>query len=282
MVENVTVLGAGTMGHQIAYVAAITGHQTFLYDIDLHAVEKGMGNIRQTLQKGVDRGKVTKQEREDALDNLWVTDDLHEACEHADVVIEAIPEDLELKRRVLAEAEAATPDGTLLATNTSSLSIDAIAEGLEDPSRFLGIHFFNPAYVMALVELVESEGTGNLAIEQAQNLAEAFGKTPIVVQDVPGFASSRLGIALGLEAIRMVEDGVASASDIDTAMELGYRHPMGPLELTDLVGLDVRLDIAEYLAEELGDRFQPPELLREMVKAGKLGKKSGQGFYTYE
>ncbi len=281
MPDNVAVLGAGTMGHGIALVCAREGHPTALYDIDMHVVEKGMARISQALDKGVEKGKTTEAEREAALDNLWVTDDLAEAVAEAGVVIEAIPEELELKRKVFAQVETAAPGDALLATNTSSLSVTEIAAPLDEPDRFLGIHFFNPPYIMQLVELVQGEQTTDATVESARRFAQGLGKTPIVVQDVPGFASSRLGVALGLEAIRMVEEEVASPEAIDTAMELGYNHPMGPLKLTDLIGLDVRLDIAKYLAEELGDRFEPPELLREMVEAGKLGKKSGEGFYSY-
>ncbi len=281
MPENIAVLGAGTMGHGIALVCAREGHPTALYDIDMHVVEKAMAKIRQALDKGIEKGKTTQAEKETALDNLWVTDDLGEAVDEAGVVIEAIPEELDLKRKVFGQVEIAAPGDALLATNTSSLSVTDIAEPLDDPGRFLGVHFFNPPYIMALVELVQGEQTTEATVEKARSFAEGLGKTPIVVQDVPGFASSRLGLALGLEAIRMVEEEVASPEAIDTAMELGYNHPMGPLKLTDLIGLDVRLDIAEYLGEELGERFEPPALLREMVEDGKLGKKAGQGFYTY-
>lgn len=282
MPDDVAVLGAGTMGHGIALVCAREGHPTCLYDIDMHVVEKAMARIRQALDKGIEKGKTTQAQKDQALDNLWVTDDLGEAVAEADVVIEAIPEELDLKRKVFGQVEQVVAEDALLATNTSSLSVSAIAEELGAPERFLGMHFFNPPYIMALVELVQGDKTTEATIDRARSLAEGLGKTPIVVQDVPGFASSRLGLALGLEAIRMVEEDVASPEAIDTAMELGYNHPMGPLKLTDLIGLDVRLDIAEYLADELGDRFQPPGLLRQMVEEGKLGKKSGQGFYTYD
>lgn len=281
MPDNVAVLGAGTMGHGIALVCAREGHPTCLYDIDMHVVEKAMAKIRQALDKGVEKGKTTEAQRRTALDELWVTDDLGEAVAEADVVIEAIPEELSLKQKVFSQVEIAAPSDALLATNTSSLSVTDIAEPLNEPERFVGLHFFNPPYIMQLVEVVQGDKTTEATVDRARAVAESLGKTPIVVQDVPGFASSRLGLALGLEAIRMVEEGVASPEAIDQAMELGYNHPMGPLKLTDLIGLDVRLDIAEYLGEELGERFQAPDLLREMVDEGKLGKKSGQGFYSY-
>ena len=199
-----------------------------------------------------------------------------------DLVIEAVPEDRALKADALARAEAALPPEATLATNTSSISIDDLAGALRRPARFLGLHFFNPVPASALVEIVAGSGTDPALVEQARGWVQALGKTPIVVRDSPGFASSRLGVALGLEAIRMLEEGVASAADIDAAMELGYRHPVGPLRTTDLVGLDVRLGIAEELAATLGPRFEPPALLRRMVAEGRLGRKSGEGFYTWE
>ncbi len=190
---------------------------------------------------------------------------------------------MELKRSLFRQVEAAAPEDALLATNTSSLSVDEIARELDHPQRFLGLHFFNPVHIMALVEVVHGPRTADETRERGVAFARELGKEPIVVRDSPGFASSRLGVALGLEAIRMVEEDVASPRDIDQAMELGYRHPMGPLRLTDLIGLDVRLGIAEYLHETLGgERFRPPELLKRMVAEGKLGRKSGQGFYEWD
>jgi len=196
--------------------------------------------------------------------------------------VEAAPESMDLKESIFSEVDAAAPDHAILATNTSSLSIAQIASAVKDPTRFVGMHFFNPVHIMALVEVVWGPETSDAARDTAVDFARRLGKEPIMVKDAPGFASSRLGIVLGMEAIRMVEQGVASPEDIDKAMELGYRHPMGPLKLTDLVGLDVRLGIAEYLHETLGsDAFAPPALLRQMVADGTLGKKSGQGFYTW-
>jgi 3-hydroxybutyryl-CoA dehydrogenase len=191
-----------------------------------------------------------------------------------------VPEKLELKAQLFGEVDALAPDA-LLATNTSSLSVSSIARAVKDPGRVVGMHFFNPVHLMKLCEVVRHAGSDASAVTAAVALAERWGKTPITVNDSPGFASSRLGLVLGLEAIRMVEAGVASAADIDTAMKLGYGHPMGPLELTDLVGLDVRLGIADYLAGEIGPAFQPPALLRTLVAEGKLGKKSGEGFYKW-
>jgi len=202
------------------------------------------------------------------------------------LVIEAVPEDLDLKRRVLSDLAAHVAPAAVLASNTSSLSISRIADGVPRPERVVGLHFFNPVHIMSLVEVVRGGRTVERVVEQARGFVTELGKEPIIkepiiVNDAPGFASSRLGIAIGLEAIRMLEAGVASAQDIDRAMELGYRHPMGPLRLTDLVGLDVRLRIARYLHGELGERFRPPELLERMVDEGKLGRKTGQGFYSW-
>jgi len=205
------------------------------------------------------------------------------AVRDATLVVEAIPERLELKRALFADIEPLVGTSTLLASNTSSLSIASIAEGSKHPERVLGMHFFNPVPVMELLEIVRGAATSDAVVQRARAVAAAIGKTPIVVRDAPGFATSRLGVVLGLEAIRMLEQGVASAEDIDRAMELGYNHPMGPLRLTDLVGLDVRLAIAEHLRATLGDAtYEAPALLRAMVKDGKLGKKSGRGFYTWE
>ena len=275
------VIGAGTMGHGIAQVAALAGYEVRLTDVSAEVLEGALGRIEKQLDKGVELGKVEQADRDAALGRISATSDPGAATAGAEIVVEAVPEALELKQKILAGAAETVEPSTLLATNTSSLSITAIAEAVPGPERVVGMHFFNPVHIMALVEIVRGDRTAPDAVERAREAAERMGKTPIVVSDSPGFASSRLGIALGLEAIRMVEAGVASAEDIDRAMELGYRHPMGPLRLTDLVGLDVRLEIARYLHRELGDRFRPPELLERMVEEGKLGKKSGRGFYVW-
>jgi len=281
-ITRVAVLGAGTMGHGIAQVAAAAGCSVALFDIDETAVEAGLARIRSNLDKGIDRGKVTEEERETVLAHLAGTSHMDQAVEGADLVIEAAPESLELKTRIFRQVDEEAPEHALLASNTSSISIAAIADAVADPGRFLGLHFFNPVHIMKLVEVVWGPETSAAAREAGVAFVRRLDKEPVVVRDAPGFASSRLGIVLGMEAIRMVEEEVASARDIDKAMELGYRHPMGPLKLTDLVGLDVRLGIAEYLHETLeSDAFRPPELLRRMVAEGKLGKKSGQGFYDW-
>ena len=279
----VAVIGAGTMGRGIAQVAAMAGHEAALCDVDAGQLERAVAGIEATLDKGVRLGKVAEADRDAALARLAPAGTLREAVEGAELVIEAVPEVMALKKRVLAEVEAVAASGAVLATNTSSLSIDEMGAGLRRPERFLGLHFFNPVHIMALVEIVKGRRTANGVIERCLAFARGLGKEPIVVTDSPGFASSRLGIVLGLEAIRMVEARVASPQDIDKAMVLGYRHPMGPLRLTDLVGLDVRLEIARHLHETLGsDAFRPPALLERMVAEGRLGKKSGRGFYEWD
>jgi len=277
----VAVIGAGTMGHGIAQVAAMAGCETRLFDVDPAARERALERVRTNLERGVELARVEPATRDAALGRLTATGDPAEAATGADLVIEAVPEDLDLKRRVLSEFAALVGATAVLASNTSSLSISRIGAGVPGPERVVGLHFFNPVHIMALVEVVRGDRTAERVVEQARQFAESLGKEPIVVNDSPGFASSRLGVAIGLEAIRMLESGVASAPDIDRAMELGYRHPMGPLRLTDLVGLDVRLEIARYLHAELGERFRPPALLERLVEEGKLGRKTGQGFYTW-
>jgi 3-hydroxybutyryl-CoA dehydrogenase len=282
-IRTVVVVGAGTMGHGIAQVAAMAGAAVTLIDRDEALAARALERIRQNLDAGVDRGKVAPDLRTATLERTRVHTDLSAAAADADLTIEAVPERLDLKRSVFATLEAAAPAGAILATNTSSLSITEIQAGLARPERVVGLHFFNPVHIMALVEVVRGGLTSDGVMDAAVAFVRALGKEPIVVKDSPGFASSRLGIALGLEAMRMVEEGVASPADIDTAMTLGYRHPMGPLRLTDLVGLDVRLDIAEYLHARLGgERFRPPDILREKVARGELGRKAGLGFFPWD
>jgi 3-hydroxybutyryl-CoA dehydrogenase len=280
-IRTIGVIGAGTMGHGIAHVAALMGVQVHLYDAMRGAAHAAIAKIARNLEKGVELGKVQQTEREAALARITAFDEMVPACAHVDCVIEAAPEQLDLKREIFASLDEIASPHALFATNTSSLPIGEIAGSLRDPSRFVGMHFFNPVHLMKLVEVVRHAGSAPAAVALAVALAEKLRKTPIVVTDSPGFASSRLGLVLGLEAMRMVEQGVASAADIDTAMKLGYGHPMGPLELTDLVGLDVRLSIAEYLSGALGEAFTPPEILRDKVADGKLGKKTGEGFYRW-
>jgi 3-hydroxybutyryl-CoA dehydrogenase len=280
-VRRVAVLGAGTMGHGIAQAAAAAGFEVTLRDLEESFVERGLRSIESNLSKGVERGKVSAEERDRALSNIRATTRLEETS-GSDLFVEAVPERLDLKRETLRAVERLGPTDFIFATNTSSLSVTEIAEGARRPERVVGMHFFNPVHVMRLVEIVVGRETSRETVEAVRAVAAAMRKEPIVVRDVPGFASSRLGVALGLEAMRMLEEGVAGAKEIDTAMELGYNHPMGPLRLTDLVGLDVRLHIAEYLHAKLGsERFRPPDILRRMVAEGKLGKKSGEGFYKW-
>lgn len=282
LIRRVAVLGAGTMGHGIAQVAAMSGYGVTLFDVDFVAAETGLQKIRKNLEKGVQLGKVADATRETALAALSTSTKLSEAVSEVDLVIEAAPESMELKKRIFTEVEAHAPATAILASNTSSLSIGEIASELQHPTRFLGLHFFNPVHLMQLVEVVHGPETDPEVLRTAVQWVERLDREPIVVKDSPGFASSRLGVVLGLEAMRMVEEGVASPEDIDRAMELGYRHPMGPLKLTDLVGLDVRLGIARYLHATLGsDAFRPPEILERMVEEGRTGRKAGSGFYDW-
>ncbi len=279
---RLAVVGAGTMGHGIAQVGAVAGCEVALTDADPSALQAALGKVQANLDGGVDRGKLTRAAAEAALGRITLRDDIETAAADADIVVEAVLEDLEVKRDLFARLDEVAPPDAVLATNTSSLSVSDIARATSRPQLVLGMHFFNPVHIMKLVEIVVHGGTDMAAVARARDLAERMGKDPIVVRDSPGFASSRLGIALGLEAMRMVEEEVAAAEDIDKAMELGYGHPMGPLRVSDLVGLDVRLAIAEYLQRELDDaRFAPPEILRRKVQAGELGKKTGRGFYEW-
>jgi 3-hydroxybutyryl-CoA dehydrogenase len=267
------------MGAGIAYVAAAAGYSAELVEIDPDRGAAALARLGVVWSAAVAKGRLTVDQAEAARGRITLRRSLAEVPPGPDLIVEAVPERAELKRSVLAEAEARRP--ALLASNTSSIPIGRLADGLADPARFLGLHFFNPVWAMALIEVVAGPATSAATVEAALAIARGLGKDPVVVRDFPGFATSRLGVALGLEAIRMAEDGVADPSDIDKAMVLGYRHPVGPLELTDLVGLDVRLDIARTLQAAYGDRFAPPRLLIAKVEAGELGKKSGQGFYTW-
>jgi 3-hydroxybutyryl-CoA dehydrogenase len=280
-IETIAVIGAGTMGHGIAQVAAAAGFRVLLNDVDRESLARGVRAIEGNVAKGIQLAKLTEVDRDRTLQHIHGTTKLEE-CAAADLIIEAAPEKLELKQNILRQLENVSGHSFIFASNTSSLSISEIAAQSQRPEAVVGMHFFNPVHIMRLVEIVVGKQTSGETVQAVTEVGRKMRKEPIVVKDVPGFASSRLGVALGLEAMRMVEQGVASPRDIDTAMELGYNHPMGPLKLTDLVGLDVRLNIAEYLHRELGsETFRPPELLRRMVSEGKLGKKTGQGFYDW-
>lgn len=280
-IKRVVVLGSGTMGQGIAQVTAQAGFVTHVYDVDAARVQKAIDNIKQTTDKLVQKGKMTNETRSELIGALVATSDLAQACQDVDLVIESVPEQMELKVNLLREVKAHTKPETILGTNTSSLSITEIGARVGAANRTIGLHFFNPPPVMELLEIVQGLGTDEATVTTSTAIAKRLGKTPIIVNDMPGFATSRLGVVIGAEAMRMLETGVASVQDIDRAMELGYRHPMGPLKLTDLVGLDVRLMILEHLHKEIGEQFRPPAILRQMVRAGKLGKKTGEGFYKW-
>jgi 3-hydroxybutyryl-CoA dehydrogenase len=276
---RVGVLGGGRMGSGIAHAFCVSGATVTIVERDEPSAEAAREHVRAALQASIDRGTTT--ETLDALTGRVdvVTD--YAAFADAELVVEAVPEDFAMKTEALRSVEDQLGSDAWLATNTSSLSVTSLAENLARPARLCGLHFFNPVPASGLVEIVVGTRSDPELVDLATGWVKALGKTPIVVADAPGFASSRLGLVLGLEAIRMVEEGVATPEDIDAAMVLGYKHPVGPLRLTDIVGLDVRLGIAQYLHEKLGERFRPPELLTSMVERGDLGRKSGQGFYDW-
>ena len=281
-IRRVLVVGAGTMGRGIAALCASRGFETAIHDPIPAALRSAPDAIAALFEKAKARGKMTDGDVRAALARVRVAADLADAAGSADLVVEAAPESLEIKSAIFSELDRRAP-AAILGSNTSSLSIRKIAGATGRPERVVGIHFFNPPLAMPLVEIVVGPRTDARTVDAVRAFVGALGKEPIEVRDSPGFATSRLGVALGLEAIRMVEEGVASAADIDRAMEAGYGHAMGPLKTTDLVGLDVRLAIAEALARELSDeRFRPPELLRRLVAEGKTGKKAGEGFYRWE
>lgn len=273
------IVGGGRMGSGIAHAFLVSGDSVTLVDVNESAAANARDEVTRLVAASVKRGTISETS-EDALARFSVVTD-SAALADATLIVEAVPEIIGLKHDVLGRIASLVSPSTLIATNTSSLSIDSLAVAVTDPSRFIGMHFFNPVPASSLVELVRGEATSDETVAAAVAAVERIAKQPIVVRDSPGFASSRLGLVLGLEAIRMVESGVASAADIDMAMTLGYKHPVGPLRLTDLVGLDVRLDIATYLHEQLGAAFEPPQLMRDMVARGELGRKSGRGFFDW-
>ncbi|WP_127503677.1 3-hydroxyacyl-CoA dehydrogenase family protein [Actinoplanes solisilvae] len=279
--KRVAVIGGGRMGAGIAQVFAVAGSVVCLVERDPATATAARDRVAMGLLRAAEKGALTEP-TDGVLERLLLVDDIAGLSPDTDLVVEAVPEDAALKIRVLAAAEEIVGDNAVLASNTSSLSIAGLAEGLRHPARFLGMHFFNPVPASKLVEIVTGPETGDGPRESARSWVAGLGKTEIVVRDSPGFATSRLGVLLGLEAIRMLEEGVADPAAIDRAMELGYRHPMGPLRSTDLVGLDVRLAIAEHLHRELGERFAPPRLLRDKVARGELGRKTGQGFFEWK
>ena len=281
-IRNVAVIGAGTMGAGIAQICAQAGWNTSLYDAFPDGLQRGMERIDAFWDKGITRGKTSLEQKVEWQKNLHAVSDMAQAVGNADLVIEAVPKLPELKQKVFEEIDKYAPSHAVLGTNTSSLSIADIANATTRPEQVIGMHFFNPVPIMKLLELVRHDSTSEATIDLAQSAGEAMGKTTILVKDIPGFATSRLGVVLGNEAIRMLADGVASAKDIDTAMVLGYKHPMGPLALTDLVGLDVRRDILRNLQASFDDdAYAPHPLLERLVEQGRLGKKSGKGIYDW-
>lgn len=270
--ERIGVIGPGRMGAGIAHAFLLGGADVVVVESSDEAAAAGRERIERSLAKSAERGQTEHGAVTFATDRQELS-----GC---GLIVEAVPEDADLKAAVLTEVAGIAPDATL-GTNTSSLSVTDLAKRLPNPEQVIGLHFFNPVPSSSLVEIVVAETTADELTTAAQGWVAAIGKTAVTVKDSPGFASSRLGVAIALEAMRMVDEGVASAQDIDTAMELGYRHPVGPLKTTDLVGLDVRLAIAEHLERELGPRFAPPQVLRDKVAAGQLGRKTGQGFYDW-
>ena len=280
-IKTIAVLGAGTMGRGIAHVSALAGYVTHLFDTNAEALKKAESTVHRNLAKGVEIGKVKAEAAEAARGNLHTQTDLATAVAQADLVIEAVPEDMALKIRMFSEVAAACPEHALFASNTSALSITEMAAASGRAERFAGMHFFNPVHVMRLIELVKGLQTSPETLETLRRVGERMGKEMVVVNEAPGFVTSRINVLIGNEAFRMLQEGVASAEDIDKALKLGLNHPMGPFEMADLVGLDVRLAILEFLHKSLGEAFRPNLLLIQHVRAGRLGRKTGRGVYTY-
>lgn len=281
-ISQIAVLGAGTMGRGIAHVSALAGYTTNLYDVDAGQLGAAERSIHRNLDKGVELGKLEAEAATGAKERLALEDDLAAAVIDADLVIEAAPESMELKIELFQAVSRHCPDTTLFASNTSALSVTEIAGASGRPGRFAGMHFFNPVHRMKLLELVRGLETSEATLAAMTEVGRCMGKEVIVVRDVPGFATSRINALIGNEAFRMLEQGVASADDIDKAVKLGLNHPMGPFEMGDLVGLDVRLKILEHLHATLGETFRPSNLMRQYVQAGRFGRKSGRGVHTYD
>lgn len=280
-ISTVAVLGAGTMGRGIAHVAALAGYTTRLYDPFPEALKKAEAGIHRNLAKGVEIGKVQAEAADRARGLLSLHEELAGAVRGSDLVIEAVPEDIGLKARTFEEVVRHAPEHVLLASNTSALSITEMAAVTGRPERFAGMHFFNPVHVMRLIELVRGLETSQETLDAMRQVGERMGKEVVLVNESPGFVTSRINVLIGNEAFRMLQEGVASAEDIDKALKLGLNHPMGPFEMADLVGLDVRLSILEFLHGALGESFRPNPILVQHVRAGRLGRKVGRGVYTY-
>lgn len=281
-IETIAVLGAGTMGRGIAHVAAAGGYRTYLYDLDESIVEGARARVVKNLDKGVSLGKVDAAEAEAAKENLHVTTDLGAAVREAGLVIEAAPEKVELKIDLFRKVAENAPAEAIFASNTSALSITEMGAATDRPERFVGMHFFNPVHIMRLVEIIGGLETSEATLAAIEEVSERMGKETVRVNESPGFVTSRINALIGNEAFRMLETGVASPEDIDTALKLGLNHPMGPFEMVDLVGLDVRLSILEFLHRTLGDAYRPTNLMIQYVRAGRLGRKVGKGVYTYD
>ena len=280
-VQKVAVIGSGLMGRGIAHVAALGGFQTVMVDVSDEILAKAMGNIRSEMEKGVSLGKLAAEAKDQALKNLAPEKDLEKAVRNADLVIEAVPEDMALKIETFTRLEKAAPAQAIFASNTSSLSITEMAAVTKRPKQFLGMHFFNPVHKMKLLEIVVGLETSGGTVKIAEEVGRQMGKETIVIKESPGFITSRINAIIGNEAFYMLQEGVASAADIDKAVKLGLNHPMGPFEMVDLVGLDTRLHILEYLHKTLGDKFRPAPLMVQYVRAGRLGRKVGRGVHEY-
>jgi 3-hydroxybutyryl-CoA dehydrogenase len=280
-IRTIAVLGAGTMGHGIAHAAIAGGYETRMYDVDDAAVEKGRASIEQIVRKGVDLGKVAAPDAQSMLERLKTTSRLEEALSGSDVVIEAAPERIDLKLQLFGDIERLAPASAVIASNTSALSITEMAGSLKNPSRVAGMHFFNPVHKMKLIEIVRALESSAETLAAIEEVSRRMGKETVFVRESPGFITTRVNASIGNEAFYMLMEGVASARDIDKALKLGLNHPMGPFELVDLVGLDTRLSILEYLHRSMGEKYRPCPLLAQYVKAGRLGRKVGRGVYEY-
>ncbi len=277
--REMAVVGGGTMGTGIAYVFAMAGWEITVVEPNPDRIDSMFVELRAAADGAVRRGKLSQPDAQALLGRIRTASAVEHLAEGLDLIVESVPERLDLKLSVLGACSAKRP--RLLGSNTSSISIDVLAGAVGDPQRFFGMHFFNPVWSLGLVEVIRGAATPDDTVEQVKAIVAAIGKQSIVVANVPGFATSRLDLIAALEAMRMVESGVASAADIDRAAELAYRHPVGPLRLSDIVGLDVRLDIARQLASVYGERFTPPQILIDLVEAGHYGKKTGRGFHEW-